>query len=181
MKIVKDDNQRVRILRQLVYATDRVLEVDADYKISIRQSHWKPFSITEPGMLYEITAMVSHGWLKRVSAQVRNKGIFAYVVTALGLEAYQDLRPTIYDRNKKAYLEKCNTHELLAMLRSTRSPTYSGYWYDDWYYEDDQAIKEELAKRPHVMNRFERRKKFSKKEKGDARRVRQKRYKQVAS
>jgi hypothetical protein len=177
MKIVKDEKQRLRILDSLTISEARQLEIDSENKVKIWYKNWrkcsKSYEITELGMLYEIAAMVSYGWLKRVSAHVKTKGISAYKITQAGLDILEnDLRPRILDQIATEMLATCNTHSLLAMLDYSRSGSYEG--------PSSEKIKAELAKRPHVMNSAERRKKFFQTEKGDVRRVRQKRRKQTA-
>jgi hypothetical protein len=67
------------------------------------------------------------------------------------------------------FLESCNTHRLLAMLASSRLHAYEG--------PGQELIKAELSRRPHVTGAVERRAKLYRLEKGDARRVRQRRRK----
>jgi hypothetical protein len=67
------------------------------------------------------------------------------------------------------FLASCNTHRLLAMLASSRLHAYEG--------PNQEMIKAELSKRPHITGAVERRAKLYRLEKGDARRVRQRRRK----
>ncbi len=169
LAIVKDNNLRSKIL-QFLYShapwLQPQLAVYPDGKVCITNQDKSSFDITRPGMLYETKAMASAGWLARDSAYIPNEGIFAYFITEAGIKAFQNLNKV----NKEKYLSERSTNELLGMLQDTRSGADEGRYYS-------ADIKAELAKRPHVMNKADRRKKFSKKEKGDARRVRQKRYK----
>lgn len=121
--------------------------------------------LTQPGMLYEILAMHHAGWLNRGS---NRPGGIHYWITALGMQKHDEIFGKIRVEEVKKKLEAATTRQLLEMLKKTR--VSGGYLYADCWETTSSEIKAELAKRPHLERRAQRRARMLKKEKGDVKR-----------
>lgn len=126
--------------------------------------------IHQKGALYEIKYMYSRRWLSQLVDDEEGNQVFA--ITEAGCSARIEMRERVRLIWVNRLLKTNSTRWLLGLLRQTYA---TGGYYDFGFEIYADEIKAELATREHIPNTEERRRNNTRKEKGDARRVRQKR------